>query len=121
MISRREFILRTGLASGALAWGPLGFAQTAAARVALVVESGDAIASAEPVKLAMVELERVLTANGRMVERRGPSDTLATGVMPIVIAGNSSTLGSSALKAAGISLVNSPESLALGFYRRNGR
>ena len=69
-IKRRDFIRRTGLAGGALAYGSLAWGQPGKGRtVALVVDPADAVAASAPASWAVGELQRALAESGATVRR----------------------------------------------------
>ena len=81
-IKRRDFLLKTALAGGALASAPRG--RAAGETVSLVADSSDPIAASEPVVWAMAELQRALEETGRVVRRRGALREAAPGERCIV-------------------------------------
>ena len=86
-IKRRDFLIKTALAGGALASAPLS--RAAGQTVSLVADSSDPIAASEPVAWAMAELQRALEEGGRVVRRRGAVREAAPGERCIVASGKS--------------------------------
>jgi hypothetical protein len=106
-IKRRDFLLKTALAGGALASAQRG--RAAAETVSLVADSSDLIAASEPVMWAMAELQRALEESGRTVRRRGAVREAAPGERCIVASS----------KVA--QLAKAPESLGLSSTTTAGR
>ncbi|MGA3017143.1 MAG: hypothetical protein ABSF62_08490 [Bryobacteraceae bacterium] len=106
-IRRRDFLLKTALAGGALASAPRGHA--AAETVSLVVDSTDPVAASEPVVWAMAEFERALEESGRTMRRRGAVREAGAGERCIVASSRIAQLA------------KAPESLALFSTTTRGR
>ena len=81
-IKRRDFLLKTALAGGALA--SAARSRAAGETVSLVADSSDSMAASEPVAWAMAELQRALEESGRIVRRRGAVREAAPGERCIV-------------------------------------
>jgi hypothetical protein len=111
-IDRRNFLLKAGLAGGALAHGPLAWGQTPK-DISLVLDPADPVAAAAPVQWAARELQQALTDAGATVHLRERAAQLAPGEFCILAAGATARVAARALKAAGISAPDAPESLAL--------
>jgi len=105
-IKRRDFLLKTALAGGALASAPRG--RAAPGNVSLVAGSSDPIAASEPVKWAMAELERAFEESGRTVRRRSAVREAAPGERCIVA-------------SSGKSGADAPESFRLSSATTAGR
>jgi hypothetical protein len=85
-IKRRDFLVKTALAGGALAAAPRS--RAAGETVSLVADSSDPIAASEPVVCAMAELQRALEETGRVVRCRGAVREAAPGERCIVASSN---------------------------------
>jgi hypothetical protein len=94
-IKRRDFLLKTALAGGALASAPRG--RAAGETISLVADSSDPIAASEPVMWAMAEFERALEESGRVVRRRGSVREAAPGERCIVVSGSQLSKAAEAL------------------------
>jgi len=112
-IDRRNFLRRAGLAGGALACGPLVSAQFPQGTIWLALDPADAVASAAPVQWAAGELQQALAGAGVTARRCERPQQARGGEISIVASGSAAPLAAAALKGAGISTPNTPESLAL--------
>jgi hypothetical protein len=111
-IHRREFLLRAGLAGGALACGARAEPQPPSA-VSLVVSSADSVASAAPVLWAAQELERALADSGTVVNLRERAEDAPADEFCVIVSGAQAPVAAAALKAANIVAPDEPESLVL--------
>ena len=113
-LNRRDFLRRTGLAGGALACGPPTSGQVRkGGTVFLVLDSSDPIASAAPVQWAAGELQQALEDAGVTVRRRERPQQAGPREFSIIASGRTTPMAAAALARAGISLPDTPESLAL--------
>lgn len=120
-MDRRDFLLKAGLAGGALACGPLASGQVRKGGIiSLVLDSSDPVASAAPVQWAARELEQALAAAGVTVRRRERVQQVGAGEFCIIASGSTATVAAAALKSTGISMPGGPESLALVAIKTTG-
>ncbi len=106
-IKRRDFLLKTALGGGILAFAPRG--RAAGESVSLVADSSDPTVASEPVVWALAEFARALEESGRVVHRRGTVREAAPGERCIVASGK----GGQSPKA--------PEALSLSSSTAAGR
>ena len=110
-IDRREFLKRTGLATG------FGVAESIAAGkgrgVVIVLDPDDPIASAVPAKWAAGELQQALAAQGVSAHIQQRLDQAPAGHFSILAAGAARPAAREILRAANTSVPEGPEALAL--------
>ena len=112
-IGRRGF-LRAGLAGGAALCALPAIAPVGTTRdVALIIDPEDPVASASPVRWARDQLQQALSAAGVDVREHGRLQQATPGALCIVAAAASSPLLREPLTRAGLSVPETPESLAL--------
>jgi hypothetical protein len=119
-VNRRQFLKAAGIAAALKATG--GQAGAAEARgVSIVLDPGDAVASAPPAQWAARELEQSLRAQGagvRVIERLTQA---AKGDLCIVAGGTRAAASLSILKNAGVRVAETPEALGLVPGQVSGR
>ena len=113
-IKRRDFLLQTALAGGALASAPVG--RAAGETVSLVTDSSDLVATSDPVVWALAELQRALEESGHIVRRRRAVREAAPGERCIVASGKGAQLpnGPEALSLSSTTTASRPVVLARG-------
>jgi hypothetical protein len=110
------------MAGGTIVSGPLAFGQARrGAVVSLVLDPADRVASAAPARWAARELEQSLTNAGFTVRQRESPAQAAAGELCIIASGAAAPVAAAALKTAGISMPDTPESLALLTTKVAGR
>ncbi|MEK7405840.1 MAG: hypothetical protein AAB225_12090 [Acidobacteriota bacterium] len=114
-INRREFLKRTGAASAVAGQAAAG------KEVAIMVDPSDPVAAAAPARWAAKELEEALTAAGCTVSVRRRIGDAPPGALCILAAGRRAPLAREALKAAGVSVPDTAESLALAPSKAGGK
>jgi hypothetical protein len=113
-IPRREFLRRAGLAGGALASGPHALAQAGkGGAVSLVLNPSDPVASSAPARWAAQELQQALADAGATVHRRERVEDAPAAEFCVIASGRHAALAAAALKNAGITALDDPESLAV--------
>ena len=118
-MDRRDFLRQSGLAAG---YGLMAGAATGASGgVAIVLDPDDPVAASAPARWAARELAQSLSAQGVSVAQLTRADQAAIGSLCIVAAGRAAALAHGVLKAAGVSLSQEPESLALAPGRVGNR
>lgn len=109
--SRREFLRRSGLASG---YGVASFLiQRQQSSLTIVADAADPVASAPAALWAAGELEKTLSQRGLAVRRASNIEALSRGDFCILASRASSATGQKLLNAAKLSLPAGPEALAL--------
>ena len=107
-MKRRDFLRTVGVAAGGVAGGA---AQARA--VSIVLEPGDAIASAGPAQWAARELQAALAAHGLTTRVHQRLEQAAPGDFRILAAGAAAPAAGEILTAAGVPVSNAPESVGL--------
>ncbi|HYM12072.1 MAG TPA: hypothetical protein VEU62_15160, partial [Bryobacterales bacterium] len=98
-----------------------GAAEAAGRGVSIVLDPGDAVASAEPVKWAAGELQQSLAARGITARLRQRIHQAAAGDFCILAGGAATPAAREILKGANITLPAAPESLGLAAGKAAGR
>ena len=108
-VNRREFLKRSTLAGGYCLAG--GAALPQGARVAIVSDPDDPVASAPPASWAISELEKALAARGASVERLPRLPARGNHDLRVIVAGAQQSLARPMLQR--VTLPQAPESLAI--------
>ncbi len=115
-LNRRRFIQATATAAAA---GAANGAADELRRVAIIIDSADAVASSEPARWAAGELQRALTERGASARIFGNVSEASVDSLRIVASGIGSPGAGAALSAAGARAQAVPEALAL-YHGRGG-
>jgi len=109
--SRREFLRRSGLASG---YGVASLLiQGQQSSLTIIADAADPVASSPAALWAAGELEKTLSQRGLAVRRASNIEALSRGDFCILASGTSSAAGQKLLNEAKLSLPAGPEALAL--------
>jgi hypothetical protein len=119
-IHRREFLRRTGLAGGALAYGTTAEAQ-APNEVSLILNPTDDVASAAPALWAVRELQQALLDSGTAATRRERPEDALPNEFCVVVCSARAPVAATAMKAASVIAPDDPESLVLLSAKIAGR
>jgi cyclophilin family peptidyl-prolyl cis-trans isomerase len=107
-LDRRDFL--KGLV---IAGAPGAFAQSGGMHVSLVLDPADPVAASAAAKWAVNELRHALTEHGVSVSQYEALEKTPAKDVCVVAAGGGSRFATAGLRAAGVSMPNAPESLAL--------
>ncbi|MES2176658.1 MAG: hypothetical protein V4550_02240 [Gemmatimonadota bacterium] len=118
-MKRRDF-LRHGLVSAAVVRG-LAWPPRAARNVVFVIEPGDPVADAPPVKVALALLEQQLIAVGATVSTVSAINESAKGDLCLVIGGKESATARAVLRSARATAPTAAEGLVLAGTTMSGR
>jgi hypothetical protein len=115
--TRRQFIKQTGMAAAMVAGGSLLQVPVSAREndpfISIVLDPADPVTRLPPVQWAAEQLRDVLYARNMVAQLRNSLDQAPPAQECILVAGRNSNLARQALDLSGISLPDTPETLAL--------